>query len=56
MNYDERQRAAVLVKCAVCGRSFYMVVVRECCHECRDPYRVTTARVVDVNGAVMYGE
>lgn len=37
-SYDSVQREAVLVRCAGCGRSFFMTVPRERCVDCQDPY------------------
>jgi hypothetical protein len=56
-SYDDRQLAAVLVKCATCPKSFYMTSRRRRCFECEDFYRQPSApRVVDVSGNPIWAD
>ncbi len=58
-SYDDNQIGAVLVTCATCKRSYYMVKPDRICFDCgpgnvpmRD--RVQPQRLTDVSGNMLY--
>lgn len=55
-SYDERQIAAVLVKCATCPKSFYMTTERRRCFDCEDFYRQQIASRIDVSGNQIFDD